>query len=293
VIKTYELVNDPTTQTLVGWSEEHDRRAFVVYDPVEFASSVLPRYFKHSNFCSFVRQLNIYGFHKIESSEGYAFQHEYFRVDSPHLLRHIQRKKTSHRKSGHASAQATPASAQQQPPPATPQTQAYAPPRPATMATAASPHQLKSAVVKMEPLPQLETGGMTPLPDEFACEDPSRIAMPPGFAAESPEIYRALVGEITKLQRQNGDTQQTIRQLREILLQSRSREEYLQQRIQIISDYLCSKHIPGGAPTSQADIAELTRRLGTIPPAPDYSALQPLPPPDPLPFQSTQPLGGI
>jgi len=30
VIKTYELVNDPNTQHLVGWSREHDRRAFVV-----------------------------------------------------------------------------------------------------------------------------------------------------------------------------------------------------------------------------------------------------------------------
>lgn len=30
VIKTYELVNDPNTQNLVSWSQEHDKQAFVV-----------------------------------------------------------------------------------------------------------------------------------------------------------------------------------------------------------------------------------------------------------------------
>lgn len=128
-------------------------------------------------------------------------------------------------------------------------------------------------------------------------DDPSRMmppqpTMPQAAGADGTELYKALVGEIVKLQKQNGDTQNTIRHLRDVLIQSRSREEYLQQRIQVISDYLCSKHL-AGAGASQADIAELTSRLGTIPPAPDLSALQQPPPLDPLPFQNTQPLGGI
>jgi heat shock transcription factor 1 len=61
----------------VSWNE--DGTAFIVKKVNEFSEHVLPKYFKHSNFASFVRQLNMYDFHKnrIENNEN-EFKHRLF-----------------------------------------------------------------------------------------------------------------------------------------------------------------------------------------------------------------------
>ena len=56
--KTFQLVDDPCTDHVVSWGE--DGATFVVWRPPEFARDLLPNYFKHNNFSSFVRQLNTY-----------------------------------------------------------------------------------------------------------------------------------------------------------------------------------------------------------------------------------------
>lgn len=56
--KTFDLVEDPLLDTIISWGRNGE--SFVVWDPVEFSRLVLPRNFKHSNFSSFVRQLNTY-----------------------------------------------------------------------------------------------------------------------------------------------------------------------------------------------------------------------------------------
>ncbi|KAJ7752093.1 transcription factor Hsf1 [Mycena metata] len=100
--KLYEMVNDEKTNHLIQWSSSGD--TFLVYDQERFAREVLPHWFKHQNFASFVRQLNMYGFHKIPhlqqgvlkgttDAEHWNFVHEKFRRDQSDLLHFIQRKK--------------------------------------------------------------------------------------------------------------------------------------------------------------------------------------------------------
>jgi len=52
------MVDDPVYQHLMAWTPSG--QSFVIADANEFSRDMLPRYFKHSNYSSFVRQLNLY-----------------------------------------------------------------------------------------------------------------------------------------------------------------------------------------------------------------------------------------
>lgn len=65
----YDLINEPSNGTWVHWSA--DGASFIIADVEGFAANVLPKYYRHSNFSSFSRQLNFYSFKKVmEDGEG-------------------------------------------------------------------------------------------------------------------------------------------------------------------------------------------------------------------------------
>ncbi|KAJ1981346.1 Flocculation suppression protein [Dimargaris verticillata] len=99
VNKLYSMVEDPANQPLIHWSRCGEK--FTVTNHNELAREILPRYFKHGNWQSFVRQLNMYGFHKVNDvfhgnvapdAQIWEFKHPEFICGRPDLLNNIKRR---------------------------------------------------------------------------------------------------------------------------------------------------------------------------------------------------------
>ncbi|KAG8465632.1 hypothetical protein KFE25_002939 [Diacronema lutheri] len=91
--KLFQIVSQAQTDHCVRWSAAGD--SFVVADHHVFSKSVLPQFFKHSSLCSFIRQLNTYGFRKRtnmgSSSDQMEFFNDNFRRGHIDLLCRIKR----------------------------------------------------------------------------------------------------------------------------------------------------------------------------------------------------------
>ncbi|KAJ3225828.1 hypothetical protein HK099_006126 [Clydaea vesicula] len=104
VEKLHRLLNEESLKHCISWS--NDGLSFVIKNSTVFSKVVLPVTFKHSNFVSFVRQLNLYNFHKENrnyhrhdtitdeerAAEPREYSHKKFIRGRPELLKQIKRK---------------------------------------------------------------------------------------------------------------------------------------------------------------------------------------------------------
>lgn len=99
VKKLFSMLDDKAYESVVAWSPSGE--SFIVKDMNDFTKHVLPRNFRHSNFASFVRQLNKYDFHKVKNPEDgsgtvgehvWEFQHPDFVRGREDLLENVKRK---------------------------------------------------------------------------------------------------------------------------------------------------------------------------------------------------------
>ena len=77
----YDILNDSAYNEFISWNSKGN--GIIIFNINKLSEIVLPKYFKHNKYTSFVRQLNIYGFYKAKGiqKEGERFQHDKFNIN--------------------------------------------------------------------------------------------------------------------------------------------------------------------------------------------------------------------
>lgn len=94
--KLYIILSNQALSEVISWTEGGE--IFRILDSEKLQDEVIPAYFKHRNFKSFIRQLNLHGFKKLrgraksKDNGRDLYKHNFFRRDQPDLISYIKRK---------------------------------------------------------------------------------------------------------------------------------------------------------------------------------------------------------
>lgn len=88
---THDMISfcDRSNPSVATWDSNGTN--IVIKDTEALARDIFPAYFKHTNFLSFARQLNFYGFRKVKSRMYCVYHHECFLRNRADLLSLIRR----------------------------------------------------------------------------------------------------------------------------------------------------------------------------------------------------------
>ena len=102
LFKLWKVLEAAEYSKYISWSKNGN--SFIIFDQNLFSQVVLPKFFKHSHFTSFVRQLNMYGFRKLTNltlsyvqpgQEPMEFHHPQFIQGHAEMLGFVKRKSPS------------------------------------------------------------------------------------------------------------------------------------------------------------------------------------------------------
>jgi hypothetical protein len=96
--KMHSILSRPDLADVVAWMPHG--RSWRVLKPREFEIRVIPTYFEHAKFSSFIRQANGWGFRRItQGRDRNSYYHELFLRGLPHLCKQMKRPGVSEKQS--------------------------------------------------------------------------------------------------------------------------------------------------------------------------------------------------
>jgi len=94
--KLFNILNEESYSNIISWNESGS--GFYIKNQRKFCNEILENFFKSNNFSSFIRQLNLYNFHKTKENGTEIFENKFFKKNNPKDLINIHRQKTNERR---------------------------------------------------------------------------------------------------------------------------------------------------------------------------------------------------